>query len=214
MDPVASSVARIQANHKKYKDLFDDNSQKDMVTIETFYKLLMAEMSNQDPLEPMSNTEFISQMASFTALQVQQEALHYNNSNYAQSLVGKTVIVARSTGKGLDIKSGPVERVNFTGGQFAITVAGDEFPLKNVMEVLDGGFGLASTADSAFATSLIGKLVTVAASDGITAVLEEGIVSHIEIKDGEVSVIIDGLAYPLYGVIKVQDASAAVTDDN
>ncbi|MDE8719194.1 flagellar hook capping FlgD N-terminal domain-containing protein, partial [[Eubacterium] siraeum] len=51
----------------------------------------MAEMSNQDPLEPTSNTEFVSQMAQFTAFQAQQDNLKYSMSNYAAGLVGKTL---------------------------------------------------------------------------------------------------------------------------
>lgn len=35
---------------------------------EQFLKLLMAQLSNQDPLAPVSNTEFVGQMAQFTSL--------------------------------------------------------------------------------------------------------------------------------------------------
>jgi flagellar basal-body rod modification protein FlgD len=199
-----NSIGSIHQNRVKYSHLFDEKK-RDEITIETFYRLLMAEMSNQDPLEPMSNTEFISQMAAFTSLQVQQEALHYNNSNYAQSMIGKNVIVARSTGAGLDVKSGPVERVNFTGGEFKVTVEGEEFPLKNIMEVLDSTFGLPNGQDGAFATSLIGKYVTIGLVNSVgVPVIAEGIVERVEIKDGNISIIIDDLAYPLHSVAKVE----------
>ncbi|MCL2633521.1 MAG: hypothetical protein FWD34_03295 [Oscillospiraceae bacterium] len=201
-----NSVNSIQENHKKYAHLFEDKG-KDMATIETFYKLLVAEMSNQDPLDPMSNTEFISQMASFTALQVQQEALYFNNANYAQSMVGKAVIVASSTGTGMDVKTGYVTKVDFSGGQFSVTVDGKSYPLKNVMEVLDGGFGKANGSDGAFATSLIGKYVTVGLVNNVgVGVVEEGVVQRVEIKDGSISIIIKDIAYPLFSVAKVEDA--------
>jgi flagellar basal-body rod modification protein FlgD len=206
---IIDSTSGIASTHKKYANLFQDSQKSDM-SIETFYKLLMAEMSNQDPLEPMSNTEFVSQMASFTSLQVQQEALYYNNSNYAQSLAGKRVVVASDTGTGFDIQDGTVSKVSFVDGVFTVTVNGRDYPLKNVMEVLDSGYGMASGSDGAFATSLIGKLVTVGTFDKVgNPVIETGIVQKIEIKDGAISVIIDDLAYPLYSVAKIEPPEAA-----
>ena len=193
-------------NRVKYAKLFEDSRKSD-ISIETFYQLLIAEMTNQDPLEPMSNTEFISQMAAFTSLQVQQEALYYNNSNYATSMVGKKVIVAAAgaTSSGLDVRTGIVEKVNLTGGEFKVTVDGREYPMKQVMEVLDPNFGTARGNDGAFATSLIGKYVTIdAVSSTGFPVIVSGTVERIEIKDGNISVIIDKLAYPLENVAKVE----------
>jgi flagellar basal-body rod modification protein FlgD len=200
-----SSVGNILENRVRYAHLFTDK-RNDEISIETFYKLLMAEMSNQDPLDPMSNTDFISQMANFTSLQVQQEALYFNNANYAQSMAGKTVIVARSTGSGLDVETGVVSRVNFTGGQFQVTVNGKDYPIKNVMEVLDGNHGVTGGSDGAFATSLIGKYVTVGWLDAQgRARQEEGFVERIEIDKGVISVIIDKLSYPLNSVIRIEE---------
>ena len=209
------SVGNIIENRVKYAHLFDDKRKSD-ISIETFYQLLIAEMTNQDPMDPMSNTEFVSQMAAFTSLQVQQEALYYNNANYASSLAGRTVIVARSTGgKGLDVQTGVVTNVNLSGGEFMVTVNGKEYPLKNIMEVLDNSYdGLAGGSNGAFATSLIGRYVTIGllASDG-KPVVESGIVQRIEIKDGSISVIIDDKAYPLSSVAKVEPSSARDDED-
>lgn len=38
---------------------------------ETFLRLLTAQLSNQDPLKPMESTEFVSQLASFSAVEQQ-----------------------------------------------------------------------------------------------------------------------------------------------
>ena len=209
-----TSTNKVLQNRIDFADKFTD-SRNDEISIETFYKLLMAEMSNQDPLDPMSNTDFISQMAAFTSLQVQQEALYYNNSNYAQSMVGKMVIVAVSMGTGLNVDTGVVSKVNFTGGEFKVTVNGNDYPLKNVMEVLDGGYGKAAGNDGAFATSLIGKYVTVGILNSEnTAVIEEGLVQRVEIKDGEISLIIKDIAYPLYAVMKIEPAEVADKVEN
>ncbi|MBD3232839.1 MAG: flagellar hook capping protein [candidate division Zixibacteria bacterium] len=46
---------------------------------EDFLQLLVAQLSNQDPLEPMQDTEFVSQLAQFSSL----EQLHNLNDNVA-----------------------------------------------------------------------------------------------------------------------------------
>jgi len=198
------SLMTIQENRQKYAKYFE-NTGKDTVTIETFYKLLMAEMSNQDPMEPVSNTEFISQMATFTSLQTQQEALYYSNANYAQGMVGKTVIVMGDADSNFKIQTGVVSRVNFSEGKFTVTVNDKEYTLKSVMEVLDNNYGVAPGSDGAYAASLIGKYVTVGVVDSLgKPVVAEGYVDHIEIKDGSISVVIDKIAYPLYSVAKIE----------
>ena len=56
---ILSSSEQIQANYEKYKSKFKDATEK-MVNSDTFLSLLVAEMTNQDPMEPTSNTEFVS----------------------------------------------------------------------------------------------------------------------------------------------------------
>lgn len=61
-----------------------------------FLRLLMAQLGNQDPLEPVSNTEFISQMAQFTALsQTGQMANSLNRLESASQLEGAASLLGR-----------------------------------------------------------------------------------------------------------------------
>jgi flagellar basal-body rod modification protein FlgD len=204
------SIGNIVQNRQRFAHLADDN--RGEISIETFYQLLIAEMSNQDPLDPMSNTEFISQLASFTSLQVQQEALYFNNANYAQSMIGRMVVVASGYGERFEVDSGVVSSVDFTGGDFTLTVNGHKYPLDRVMQVVDPGYGMAGS-NGAFATSLIGKYVTVGIIRDGGAISESGIVQRVEIRGGEINVIIDDLAYPLSTVSIVEPPEAAVKDD-
>jgi flagellar basal-body rod modification protein FlgD len=97
---------------------------------DAFLKLLVAQISNQDPLKPMDDTAFVAQLAQFSALEqavgtnerlellaMQQQGI--NNTQVA-SLVGKNVTVkgdkVRLDGSSLTVP------VNFTLGEEAKTV--------------------------------------------------------------------------------------------
>ncbi len=65
---------------------------------DTFLKLLVAEMQNQDPTEPMDSTEYISQLASFSNVEqtIQTNArledlLKSSSIAQAGSLIGRSV---------------------------------------------------------------------------------------------------------------------------
>jgi flagellar basal-body rod modification protein FlgD len=184
--------------------------------MENFFNLLMAEMKNQDPLEPMSNTEFISQLANFTALKAQQDALYYQNANYAQSLVGKTVTVATLGGSSLAVESGIVTSMSLSEGQFMVKVNGKDYALSSIMEVLPSHNPYTITGnDGAYATSLIGKQVTVVGTDSAgRRIIETGTVNRIEIADNQINIIMDGLSYPLSSVIRVEDTESSANNQS
>ena len=65
---------------------------------DAFLKLLIAELSNQDPLNPMSDREFIAQMAQFSSLEQMTnlnktlESMAKLDTYSAVNYVGKTVL--------------------------------------------------------------------------------------------------------------------------
>lgn len=208
----------------KYADYFVTDTNKNLVSVDTFFQLLLAEMTNQDPLEPTSNTEFVSQLASFTALQTNSDSLYYNTISYASSLAGRTVTVATKVA-GSDEKktdTGVVTNVDISDdNKIQLTVNGKKYGLKDVIYVSDSvgaasASGGVSKSDGAYAVSLIGKkaLVTGTNSDDET-LLDEGIVESVEFKDGEYRVVVNGLSFALDDVVRVREAdSAAAASSN
>lgn len=75
---------------------------------EEFLKLMIAQLKNQSPLEPLKNGEFLSQIAQFTAAAGMKElqasfkdlasTLQSNQALQATSLVGRTVLVESNKG--------------------------------------------------------------------------------------------------------------------
>ncbi|MFC1490701.1 flagellar hook assembly protein FlgD [Candidatus Latescibacterota bacterium] len=70
--------------------LLGSESSMDISTLgkEDFLKLLIAQLKNQDPLNPASNTEFVAQLAQFSSL----EQMTVMNSNLEASLASNTGI--------------------------------------------------------------------------------------------------------------------------
>ena len=60
---------------------------------DAFLQLLVAQMKYQDPLEPTDNTEYISQLATFSQLEETQNMQASLQEMEANSLVGKQVVL-------------------------------------------------------------------------------------------------------------------------
>lgn len=109
-----------------------------------YMKLLVTQLQNQNPLEPMDNNQMASQLAQFSQLQ-QLESMNSNfanvlsstERNYANSLIGKEISFASEDETGsLDIASGIVEEViNNVDGKIMLVTAGHAVALEGVISV-------------------------------------------------------------------------------
>ena len=67
---------------------------------DAFLQLLVAQMKYQDPLEPTSNTEYISQYATFSQVEQMQNMAASMELSRASSMVGKLVNVETTNSNG------------------------------------------------------------------------------------------------------------------
>lgn len=221
---ILSSSEQIQANYEKYKDRFKDAS-ADLVSTDTFLNLLVAEMTNQDPMEPTSNTEFVTQMAQFTSLQYAKDSSTYAKSNYASSLVGKTVTASKMDGPDYVVKTGVVESVAKNGDKYTIKIDGVTFDISNVTSITEtktdnktddtttGGMTGSSLGDLITrASSMIGLWATVNPKVSGGSMLDSGLITSIQVKDGQVRIIINDNGYALDDIIEV--AYPLIIDDD
>lgn len=206
---VLSSSEQIQANYEKYKSKFKDSTEE-MVSSDTFLSLLVAEMTNQDPMEPTSNTEFVTQMAQFTSLQYSKDSATYSMSNYASSLVGKTVTASKMDGSKQVTKTGVVESVMKSGKTYMLKIDGVSFDISNVTSIgttSDSSTGTSSGSSLgeliAKASMMIGMAATVNPGVEGGSLLDSGIITSIQVKDGQVRVIINDKGYLLDDIVEV-----------
>lgn len=111
---------------------------KSNLDVNDFLKLLTVQLSSQDPMKPMEDTQFISQMASFTSLQ-QMKDLSANFKTFtsqqsidsAQSYLGKTVSVSSANGS----TTGSVTAVTIENGAAKLMIGGVGYDPSNVTSV-------------------------------------------------------------------------------
>lgn len=108
-----------------------------------FLQLLLTQLQYQDPLKPVDNTEFVAQLAQFSALQINQEISDEMNTSLtigagqqAVGLLGKKVTVnSTSTGSTSGSATGTVSAVTITStgdAQLSVTTTGSSGVLNNI----------------------------------------------------------------------------------
>lgn len=112
---------------------FNDSLNKD-----AFLNLLVTQLRYQNPLEPMDDKEFISQMAQFSSLEQAQNTNKIAKLNSAYNMVGKiiTATISDETGNLKDI-AGIVDSVRVKGNEAYLVVDSKEVPYESVNEVTD-----------------------------------------------------------------------------
>lgn len=106
------------------------------LSTDDFFKLMVAQLQNQDMNNPVDNTEFISQMAQFSMVQALSDLSDVTKTTYGVSLMGKEVTLAQTNDDGtMDIITGTVDGINLYNGDTQLVVNGTTYPLSSVMEV-------------------------------------------------------------------------------
>lgn len=127
-----------------------------------FMKILVAQMQNQDPTEPMDNTQYISQLAQFSALEQMQQLNAAFGYSKAYALLGKSVSAEITDGDGnTQVVSGTVSGVVTINKTPYLNVNGNFVSPEAPLVV--HGVGSDELLQSA---SMIGKYITGTYTDG------------------------------------------------
>ena len=109
---------------------------------DAFLKLLIAELSNQDPLNPMEDREFVSQMATFSSLEQMQnmnktlEGMAEANKFSAVQYIGKAVAFTKGEGEEAQQVAAVVNNIWFDkNGKTVLDTTEGEVNLEDVQGV-------------------------------------------------------------------------------
>ena len=107
-----------------------------------FLQLLVAQMKYQDPLEPTDNTEYISQLATFSQLEETQNMQASLQEMEANSLVGKQVVLrvtSSVTGETSDV-TGTVDSVIHENNKTYLMVNNNLYSIDDLYSVMDDSY--------------------------------------------------------------------------
>lgn len=105
---------------------------------DAFLQLLVAQMKYQDPLEPTSNTEYISQYATFSELEQMQNMSASMDLFRASALVGQTVLLNIRDSQGrLTQVQGPVDFVTYENNKAYLSIGGELYSMDDLATVAD-----------------------------------------------------------------------------
>lgn len=125
--PVSTGANGYQQEPKKIR------AGGDTLGKDAFLKLLTAQLRFQDPLNAMKDTEFIAQMAQFSALEQMSNLNRRLSLSQAAGLLGREVeLDDPETGKAV---KGVVSRVKVEKGEPRLVVGDREYDLLNLRTV-------------------------------------------------------------------------------
>jgi len=107
--------------------------------ISDFLSLLITEMQQQDPMNPMDNAQMMEQISQIRAIQSNTQLTETlksvglgQNIATASSLIGQQITGLTAAGSSV---KGVVDKVTVSGGDAVVHVGGSQVPLSNVQTI-------------------------------------------------------------------------------
>lgn len=135
---VDSAVSSIANSSNSYSATSKGKTSGSDLDKEAFLNLLVTQMQYQDPLNPSDNTEYMSQLAQYSALEAQLNISDTLEKGNNLNLVGKYVIMNTTDASGKQAMiSGLVEYATVKDGDVYLSVNNTYYPAEDLDSVID-----------------------------------------------------------------------------
>ena len=128
MNPITPSATTTTSSSQTASATTGATNSSQALDKNTFLKLMMVQMQNQDPLNPSDPTSYIGELAQLTTLEQTtnmaesaSQTASEQHTAAALALLGHTVSYTDSSGNSV---TGTVQKVDFTGSGPTLTIAG------------------------------------------------------------------------------------------
>ena len=160
------------------------SNDKNTLSIESYFKLLSAQLANQDMTSPMDNSEMMAQMTQMAMVQSlgtmttnMKQEMALTKTSYLAGLIGKEVSAKvpeaeqKANPDAPKEKSGVIASVNLTGDEPSFRLQGDvtDYPLESLLMVRQAGTAAATTTTGSAVTAPVASTGTTAVGTSTTA---------------------------------------------
>lgn len=180
------------ASLKYYSTKIDtdaDMEKSSYLSFDSYLQLLSAQMSNQDFNNPMSDSEFLGQMANYSMMEAIGTMNKQSQVSYATSLVGKAVTV----NNGSMVDTGFVESVIIEEDKYYLLVNGDKYTTDAVTDIVDSDI-------FAKLNSFVGQECVI--NDAVAGEIK-GEISNVIVQDGNGFVVVNGQLFSVTSVVSI-----------
>lgn len=171
---------------------------------EEFAKLLVAQISNQDPEAPLDASQIITQNAQFTAslatVRLANQMAHYQQVAETMGVIGKTAGYTDPNDFTDTLQFGTISGADYSVDPPALVIDGKAIPLENIQGVLDNNSssGGSSSTGSLNKLELLGKNIEFFDDNNQNVV---GVVDEVDMISELVTV--NGSSVPISNIIRV-----------
>ena len=138
----SSPISSVTSSSSSSAATASTTSNSSAINNDDFMTLLLSELKNQDPLNPMDSTEMMGQIAqlnSLNALITIQDTLKdlktSQSMSFATNLIGKTVTAVIGTDEDAQVVSGVVSSMFMEDGSAYVEVDGQGVEVSTIVEV-------------------------------------------------------------------------------
>lgn len=183
---------------------------------DAFLKLLVTQLRQQDPMNPMQDKEFIAQLASFSSLE-QMQQMNKGFDNLSKSYASSQAFGL--TGKWVDYMdpfdptrtfTGMVESVSYEDGNPLLKIGKREITMGNITRVYPDVASVGDTRAPEQAVSLIDKEIDYV--DKTTGSLLSGKVKSVVMENGTPKLDLGSTTIAITDVIRLHQAESGIAD--
>jgi flagellar basal-body rod modification protein FlgD len=133
----ATNSAAASATGSSSNSLDNFNAQ---IGYQEFFQLLVAQLQNQDPSQPMSSTDFINELAQLSSLSgIEQVNTNLTTLSSQQMLTGGTSLIGQAVSytnpTNNTTSSGTIQAVNDISGTANVIINDQTVPVANILNV-------------------------------------------------------------------------------